>query len=165
MTDWKKVYAASREHIRAQAVSGMFVAAVYAVIGILGLALLVSNRPMEIPLGVLFVGIGVLGGGYFGLQAYREYIGDPIILVTRVLGKQEMLSYSRTGAVRRYVLRVEISKAFSVDASGEQVDVPAKRWDVIPVGHAIYSAVGEGANVSLVCTAAGVAFAILDDLV
>ena len=165
MTDWKKVYAASREYIRAQAASGMFVTAVYAVIGILGMSMLVGRSSQEMPLGVLFAGIGVLGLGYFGMQTYRAYTGAPIIVAAKVLSKQDTLAYSRTGAMHRYFLQVEISKTFHVTADGAIVDLPAMRWDAIPVDVAIYNAVGVGDSVNLVCTSAGVAFARLDDLV
>src|SRR5690242_2902425 len=44
MMDWKKVHSASQPHIHARAASGLFVAAIYVVIGIFGLALLTSGQ-------------------------------------------------------------------------------------------------------------------------
>lgn len=165
MTDWKKVHAASREYIRAQAASGLFVAAVYAVIGILGLFLMAGNRFLEVPLGLLFAGIGVIGGGYFSLQAFREYTGDPIFLTARVLQKQDSLSYSRGGVLHRYYLQLEITKAVRVSANGDVVPAAAGRLDMLPASEPLYRALSEGDTVVLACSPAGFAFATLEDLI
>jgi hypothetical protein len=164
MTDWKKVYQASRNIIRTQATSGLFVAAVYLIIGILGLALISSGRDFETPLGILFLAIGLIGGIYLGWQAYREYFGDPIILTARILRKQDALSYNRNGTFHRYYLHIEVGKAVRLTASGDLVTTVFPRWDSVPANEKLFRAIADGDTVLLVCTPAGFAFAKLDDL-
>jgi hypothetical protein len=164
MTNWKKVYIASRDDIRAHAASGLFVTAVYVMIGILGLFLLSSNQPFEAPLGVLFVAIGVIGGGYLGTQAYREYFGDPLVLTLRVLRKQDAMSYTRTGTLHRFFIQAEISKAVNLAADGKLTPTQRARWDAVAVSESLYKALTEGETVALVCTPTGRAFATVEDM-
>ena len=164
MTDWKRIYQVSRNFIRTQATSGLFVAAVYMIIGILGLVLVTGGRDFEVPLGILFLAIGLVGGIYLGWQAVREYSGDPVILTARILRKQDALSYSRNGTLHRYYLRIEVGKAVRLTSSGELENTIFPRWDLIPASERMFHSINSGETVLLVCTPAGFAFATLDDL-
>jgi hypothetical protein len=164
MTNWRKVHAASREYIRAQAASGLFVASVYAVIGILGLALIAGNRSLEVPLGLLFLAIGIIGSGYFGWQSHREYSGDPLFLTARVARKQDALSYGRGGTLHRYYLQLEISRSARLNAEGDLLPAPYPRLDLLPASEQLFKAVSAGDSVVIACSPAGYAFARLEDL-
>ncbi len=164
MTDWKRIYQVSRNFIHTQATSGLFVAAVYLIIGILGLVLVTGGRDFEVPLGILFLVIGLVGGIYLGWQAFREYSGDPVILTARILRKQDALSYSRNGTLHRYYLQIEVGKAVRLTSSGELENTIFPRWDLIPASERMFHSINSGETVLLVCTPAGFAFATLDDL-
>jgi hypothetical protein len=164
MTDWKQIYEASREYIRTQTASGLFVAAVYAVIGVLGLFLISMGRDPDVSLGILFLAVGLIGVLFLGVQAFRDYYGSPLILTLRVLRKQDAVTYNQNGTLHRYYLQVDISKAMRVNSAGELTIVPYRRWEVIPVSTKLFASVHEDDMVIVACTPAGVAFATLDDL-
>jgi hypothetical protein len=164
MTDWKQIHAASREHIRAEATSTVFVAAVYAVIGLLGVLILVAARLAQTPAAILFIVIGCTGAAYLGLRIARGQSRDPIILAATVLHKQENASYNRIGSIRRCYLQVSVASAFSVNADGARTALPAGRWAAIAATPQLFESVREGDTVTLVCTPSRTAFATVDQL-
>ena len=164
MMDWKKVHSASQPHIHARAASGLFVAAIYVVIGIFGLALLTSGQLTATPIGVLFLAVGAVGCFLLGRQVLRDYYGNPVVLTVRVLRKHDAISYSRTGMLHRYYLILEVNKAFNVAPSGDLVDITFPRWETLPASNRLFAAVNEGETTVIVCTPAGYAFATLDEL-
>jgi hypothetical protein len=165
MTDWKRVYQVSRNYIRAQAVSGLFVAAVYAIIGIFGFVLLSSGQTYQSPLGALLLAIGLLGCYYLGRRALREYLGPPLVLTVHILHKQDAMSYNRYGTLHRYYLRIEVGKAMRLTPAGNLETAIFPRYEQVPASDKLYKSLSDGDSVILVCTPAGYALATLDDLV
>ena len=165
MTDWKKVYHVSREHIRAQALSGLFIAAVYAIIGIFGFVLLSSGQSLQAPLGALLLALGVLGCYYLGRRALREYLGDPYVITARIAQKQDAMSYNRYGTLHRYYLRIEVTQAMRLNATGDLETAIFPRFEQVPANEKLYRSLSDGDSVVLICTPAGYAIGTLDDLV
>jgi hypothetical protein len=165
MTDWNRVYQVSRSYIRAQAASGLFVATVYAIIGIFGLVLLSSSLPFQAPLGAMLLTIGLLGGYYLGRRALQEYTGPPLVLTARILQKQDAIAYNRYGTLHRYYLRIEVGQAMQLMPTGDLKTAIFPRYQQVPASDKLYKSLNDGDSVKLVCTPAGYAFATLDALV
>jgi hypothetical protein len=165
MTDWKRVYQVSRNCIRAQAASGLFVAAIYTIIAIFGFVLLSSGQSVVTPLGALLMALGLLGAYFLGRRALREYLGGPLVLTARILLKQDAMSYNHYGTLHRYYLRIEVGQAMRLAPNGELEIAIYPRYEQIPASDKLYKSLRDGDSVTLLCTPAGYAFATLDDMV
>ncbi|NJL33996.1 MAG: hypothetical protein HC893_09200 [Chloroflexaceae bacterium] len=120
--------------------------------------------PLTITAFFLAVAI-VLAFGY-GLSAWRDYMGNPIVLVAEVLAKEHRQTTDNSNAepVHQYYVKLDISEAFQLTEAGISDALPRYRGQkTLPTQERLYLNLQEHEVATLLCTPAGVPFAYLDD--
>lgn len=162
MTDWKKVYDLSRMHVR-NALNATKVATGLCLMLFLVLGFMAFFNERGVLVGALILWtIGIIGAGLLSWKAYRDFTGDLIIFVGKIISKKKHIV--KGGCFCDLYLNVE--ENFCVTSSGDR-KVMRKRTGLhkIFLEEKLYDRLKEGEHVTLLCLPTGQAFAKLEGLI
>jgi len=163
----KRVYAESAVFVKLNAIFRFFIAAAFAIGGLVMalFLLLIAKVPTIVDVIVL---IGCLAAGAFNAwKGYQDYKGKPTVFTAKILKKdQRMRTVNGSSVAREYYLKLDVKNAYSVDPKGNKTALPNLCGQhTFSASNVLFDKVNELEEMALVATPTHKVFAKLSDFV